>query len=136
MNPRLAMPVLILITLALPATCLAQNLLSNPESIVYDAEHRCYLVSNWADDGPGTKGTIVRIDGAGNQSYFNTDLIGQYGIAGLYIHGDQLLAAAGNAPDPGIAVYSLETSELVDFISVVSNVFSIARTPLLVQMLA
>lgn len=118
MIPRIALPTLLLIltALALPTTCLAQNLLSNPESIVYDAERRCYLVSNWADDGPGSKGTIVRIDGAGNQTYFNTDLMGQYGIAGLYIYGDQLLAAAGNAPDPGIAVYSLETAELTDFI--------------------
>jgi len=102
--------------LILPAASPAQNLLSNPESIVYDADRQCYLVSNWDDDGPGRKGAIVRIDAHNRQTYFNTDLMGEFGIAGLYIYGDQLLAAAGNAPDAGIAVFDLETAEMTDFI--------------------
>ena len=38
----------------LSVSSIAQNLLSNPESIVYDAERGVYLISNWNDGGPGS----------------------------------------------------------------------------------
>jgi hypothetical protein len=104
--------------MALLASSSGQNLLSNPESIVYDSVRGHYLVSNWSDDGPGHRGAIVRIDGNGDQSYFNTELMNVYRIAGLYIYGDSLLAAAGDHPSSGIAVFSLETATLVGFIGI------------------
>jgi hypothetical protein len=42
----------------------AQNLLSNPESVVCDSLQDRYPVSNFGD------GSIVQIDPRGNQSYF------------------------------------------------------------------
>jgi len=75
--------------------------------VVYDSLRHRYTVSNWGD------GTIVQIDNVGQQSYFSTLLQqGEYHLAGLYIHGDTLLVAAGDAPDPGIAAFDIETGEL------------------------
>jgi hypothetical protein len=90
------------------------QLLNNPESVVFDSARHCYLVSNWAEGS----GEIVRIDSNGTQSYFSTALQGQYQIAGLYIYGDTLLAAAGNAPGAGVAAFELETGNLLYFISI------------------
>lgn len=44
----------------------AQNLLNNPESVVFDAPRDRYIVSNWGD------GSIIQIDSNGTQSYFST----------------------------------------------------------------
>ena len=85
----------------------AQSLLNNPESIVFDSDRNRYLVSNWGD------GTIIQIDSSGNQSYFNIELLNKYRIAGLYIYGDTLLAAAGDAPDPGIFGFGIKTGKIV-----------------------
>ncbi len=112
----LAASVLAVLFLFTPDVPNAQNLLSNPESIVWDAERGYYLVSNWEQDGPGDPGTIVRMNEDGTQSMWNDDLANEYQIAGIYIYGDSLLAAAGVNPNAGIAVYSLETAELVDLI--------------------
>ena len=99
--------VAILILIAGAISARAQNLLNNPESAVYDSLHHCHLVSNW-----GT-GAIVRIDSSGAQSYFSTELMGQYRLAGLYVYGDTLLAAAGDAPNAGIMGFDLETAALL-----------------------
>jgi len=71
MNPR-AVTVLSL-ALVVPATTMAQriplqNLLNNPESVVYDQSRCRYLVSNWGD------GNIIAIDSLGIQTYFNTEM--------------------------------------------------------------
>jgi len=91
-----------------------QNLLNNPESIVFDQVRNCYLVSNWAENS----GEIVRIDSAGNQSYFSTALQNQFQVAGLYIYGDTLLAAAGVGSGAGVAGFNLETAELEFFVEI------------------
>ena len=44
----------------------AQNLLRNPESVVYDSVYNRYLASNWAN------GNIIQIDSNGVQNYFVT----------------------------------------------------------------
>ena len=88
----------------------SQNLLNNPESVIYDPHRNRYLVSNWGD------GAIVQIDSNGTQSYFSTELFNHYRLAGLYVCNDTLLAAAGDAPDAGIAGFNLETGELIFFI--------------------
>ena len=60
------------------------NLLNNPESVVFDSLNDRYLVSNWTD------GNIVEINSWGPQAYFNTDL---ERAAGLHIFGNVLYAA-------------------------------------------
>jgi DNA-binding beta-propeller fold protein YncE len=85
----------------------AQSLLNNPESIVFDSDRNRYLVSNWGD------GAIIQIDSSGHQSYFNIELLNKYRVAGLYIYGDTLLAAAGDSPTSGIFGFNIETSEIV-----------------------
>ena len=98
--------------LILPSICRSQNLLNNPESIVYDPVRDCYLVSNWGVND----GRIVRINNDNSQEYFTTELQGQFKIAGLYMFGDTLLAAAGDAPGAGIAGFDIATGEMLYFI--------------------
>ena len=90
----------------------AQSLLNNPESIVFDSDRNRYLVSNWGD------GAIIQIDSSGKQSFFNDELLNKYRIAGLYIYGDTLLAAAGDSPTSGIFGFNIETSEIVFHIQI------------------
>jgi len=90
----------------------AQEWFNNPESVVFDSLHSCYLVSNWGN------GTIVRIDSLGQHSYFNDDYLNTYQIAGLYIHGDTLLAAAGVGEDAGVAAFSLDSGDLLYWVAI------------------
>lgn len=76
------------------------NLLNNPESVVYDAARCRYLVSNWGD------GNIVAIDSVGVQSYFNTQMDQ---AAGLHIVGDVLYAASTEGSLTGVVGFDLET---------------------------
>ncbi|MCD4730979.1 MAG: hypothetical protein K8R74_10285, partial [Bacteroidales bacterium] len=94
-----------IIIFLLTITCFAQNLLNNPESVVFDSHYNRYIVSNWGN------GAIVQIDSNGTQSYFNTDYLNQYRIAALYIHNDTLLAAAGDAPNAGVIGFNIQTRQ-------------------------
>jgi sugar lactone lactonase YvrE len=85
----------------------AQNLLNNPESVVFDSANKRYLISNWGD------GAIVQIDSLGNQTYFSDTLLNKFKVAGLYIYGDTLLAAAGDAPNAGLFGFNLKTDILI-----------------------
>ncbi|UCC43930.1 MAG: SMP-30/gluconolactonase/LRE family protein [Candidatus Zixiibacteriota bacterium] len=76
----------------------AQNLLNQPESVVFDAARERYLVSNVFD------GNIVQIDSTGTQSYLNTELDF---VAGLHVLGDTLFAASSNGPHAGLVGISL-----------------------------
>ena len=99
---------LFLLFIFLASTSLqTQNLLNNPESVVFDPSQNRYLVSNWADGD----GNIVQIDGNGVQSYFSTVLAGQFKIAGLYMFHDTLLAASGVASDAGLTGFDLSTGD-------------------------
>lgn len=89
----------------------AQNLLNNPESVVYDAPRDRYLVSNWGD------GAIVAIDNSGAQSYFSTFLQNQCRLIGIHIKGDTLLAAAGDSPTAGLFGFDLATGVIVMFVA-------------------
>jgi len=89
-----------------------QNLLNNPESVVFDAPRNRYIVSNWGD------GSIVQIDSNGTQSYFSTKLQHKYKVAGLYILDDILLAASGDTLNcdttgTGLTGFNIETGEIV-----------------------
>jgi hypothetical protein len=97
----------LLMFLILLITCngIAQNLLNNPESVVFDSPRNRYIISNWGN------GAIVQMDSNEVQSYFNTDYLNQYRIAALYIHNDTLLAAAGDAPNAGVIGFDIETGQ-------------------------
>ncbi|MBU1700620.1 MAG: SMP-30/gluconolactonase/LRE family protein [Candidatus Eisenbacteria bacterium] len=82
----------------------AQNLLNQPESVVYDAPRDRYLVSNYGD------GSIVAIDAAHQQSYFNTSLTK---IAGLHILNGILYVASSGEPDIALIGFDLETGERI-----------------------
>ena len=81
-----------------------ENLLNNPESIVYDSSHNRYLVSNWAD------GNIVGINSWGQQAYFNTEL---EQAAGLHIVGNILYVASSNGSNTGIIGFDLSSGTIV-----------------------
>lgn len=90
----------------------AQNLLNNPESVVYDPEQSRYLISNWGD------GVIVQIDSNGIQSCFSTALQNKFNVAGLYILGDTLLAASGDTLNTdttgkGLTGFNLKTGGII-----------------------
>ena len=53
-----------LINYSIMPAIFAQNLLRNPESVVYDSVYNRYLVSNWLN------GNIIQIDSNGVQDYF------------------------------------------------------------------
>jgi len=105
MNKRVGfLAVLLIATLAGPSVGLAQNLLWFPESIVYDAAHERYLVSNYLT------GDIVSIDLQGNQQYF---VQGQSCQNGLHIVGNTVYAAC---QDQGVKAFDLDTGQLVNHI--------------------
>lgn len=84
--------------------CNAQNLLNNPESIVYDSAADRYLVSNCGD------GQIVAIASDGQQSYFNTDLTS---TLGLHLVGDTLYVSSNDGPCSGIVGMLLSSGDTV-----------------------
>jgi hypothetical protein len=90
----------------------AQNLLDQPESIVYDSTHNRYLVSNYGN------GAIVQVERDLTQSYFNSDLMPMHNIAGLHIIGDRLFAAANSGINQGIAIFDLATGDMVTNLTV------------------
>jgi len=81
-----------------------ENLLNNPESVVFDSTHSRYLVSNWTD------GNIIEINNIGKQDYFNTELDQ---AAGLHIVGNVLYVASSNGSNTGIIGIELSTGEIV-----------------------
>jgi sugar lactone lactonase YvrE len=81
-----------------------ENLLNNPESVVFDPTNNRYLVSNWAD------GNIIEIDNMGRQTYFNTDLDQ---AAGLHILEDVLYVASSDGSNTGIIGIELSSGEIV-----------------------
>jgi len=89
----------------------AQNLLNNPESVVYDSLQDRYLVSNFGD------GSIVAIASDGTQSYFDTTLTR---IAGMLNKRDTLFVASNASPYVGLVAYSLQTDDMLFFLPVPS----------------
>ena len=83
---------------------LAQNLLYNPESVVYDSVNNRYLVSNFED------GCIIQIDSLENQNYFTQGLVH---IAGLHIVGNTLFAGSYQGSDTGVVGYDLTTADMI-----------------------
>lgn len=88
------------------------NLLNNPESIVFDSLNNRYLVSNWTD------GNIVAINSLGQQEYFNTDL---EQAAGLHIVGNILYVASSNGSNTGIIGFDLSTGTIVFDVNIIEK---------------
>ncbi|MCX6641400.1 MAG: T9SS type A sorting domain-containing protein [bacterium] len=84
----------------------AQNLLSAPESVVYDSIYSRYLASNY------NTGHIVAIDLEGNQSYFVQN---QYCRNGLHIEGNVVYAAC---IDQGVKGFDLGTGDMVMHVNI------------------
>jgi len=85
----------------LSSASIAQNLLSLPESVVYDAPRERYIVSNWGN------GNLVIIDSEGEQSYFLQNV---QCYAGLTIVNDTLYVSCR---EYGVKGFSLATGENV-----------------------
>jgi sugar lactone lactonase YvrE len=100
---------LVIIFILSIASCFTQNLLNQPESIVYDQINDRYLVSNFGD------GSIVAINNVGEQSYFSTELTR---LAALYIYEEMLLAASNLDPYVGLVGFDLNTDEMILFIPI------------------
>jgi sugar lactone lactonase YvrE len=103
-QPIFAMISLVLAILVSNLPIYAQNLLNNPESVVYDSLHERYLVSNFGD------GSIVAMTSDGTQSYFDTTLTR---IAGLCLKDNVVYAAANLQPYVGIYGFDINTGNMV-----------------------
>ncbi len=88
-----------------------QNLLHQPESVIYDNLNDRYLVSNYEN------GNIVAIDNAGNHTYFDTTLTR---IAGLMTRRDTLFVASNLEPYIGLVAYSLVSDEMLFYLPIPS----------------
>jgi hypothetical protein len=83
-----------------------QNLLSAPESVVYDSLYDRYLASNW------NTGHIVAIDNQGNHSYF---VQSEYCRNGIHIAGENVYVAC---IDSGVKAFDLATGDRVAHIMI------------------
>jgi hypothetical protein len=92
--------------LSIGGISIAQNLLSAPESVVFDALHNRYLASNY------NTGHIVAIDSTGNHSYFVQN---NYCKNGLHIQGNTVYAAC---IDSGVKGFDLDTRERVMHVNI------------------
>jgi sugar lactone lactonase YvrE len=91
---------------------IAQNLLNNPESVVYDSSNHRYLVSNWGD------GNIIQMDIAGQQDYFNQELSS---TAGIHIVGDTLFVSSNEGVYSGIVGFLLSTGENIFHVNIIEK---------------
>jgi len=103
---------LIIISLFLSNTILAQANYNNPESAVYDPVNDCYYVSNTGD------GKIIKVDAndISDKSVLNSDLTS---VRGLCIIGNMLIAAA----DEGVVFIGLPNGNVVNTIPIAGMVF-------------
>ena len=66
---------------------LADNLLNEPEGIIYDTTNHRYLISNWRN------GAVVAVDTNGIQEYFRTGL---GNCSSIHINGDTVFVPLNN----------------------------------------
>ena len=111
------MPVIILFLFFLcsGSTALAQNLLNNPESVVFDSLRNRYLVSNVR-----AMARLFQIDENNQQTVFS-DVLSR--VCGLLIQGDTLYAASSMNPFKGLMGFNLETGEHIIEVHIDSSEF-------------
>lgn len=102
----------VITTITACASFCSAQLLSNPESIVFDTSRNCCYVSNWGD------GNIVCIDRLNEQTVFSDTLPR---LAALLLCGDTLFAASNDTPMVGIAGFDVNTREMILFIPVAGS---------------
>ena len=100
------------ISVVFSVTCLSQNLLNNPESIVYDSLYNRYLISNWGD------GNIIEISNSGEHNFFNTELDQ---AAGLHIVGNVVYVASSNGSNTGIIGIDPATGGIVFDVDIIEK---------------
>lgn len=88
----------------------AQNLINQPESVVFDTLFERYLISNWWD------GAIIEMDSEGVQGYFAT---GENCQAGLEIVDDVVYVGCSHL---GVKGFDLYTGELVAHVVIPGSV--------------
>jgi sugar lactone lactonase YvrE len=107
---------MVLLIGAIATEPMAQNLLNEPESVVYDSTMDRYLVSNFGN------GAIVQIDNNGVQSYFNTELMPYYNVVGMHIK-DGFLYASANGIYMGVKVFDLASGVMTGSIDIPGSFF-------------
>ena len=88
----------------------SQNLLNNPESVVYDPVRKCYLVSNKGN------GKIIKINSLETQSVWNSD---QNSIRGMHILNDHLYVCC----DAGVVSFNLSNAAKKNTVAIVGRNF-------------
>ena len=93
---RVVLTLICLVLVFLTSAGTAQNLLNQPEGILYDSLYDRYLISNWVD------GTIVQVDPENlTQSYFKTGLTH---CVGIHIVAETLYVAVNNYDLVGLSL--------------------------------
>ena len=82
-----------------------RKLYNNPESVVFDAHHNRYLVSNKGD------GKIIQVAANGDKRVFNAE---RRSCRGLHIVGNRLYAAC----NAGLAVIDLQTGKTITVVAI------------------
>lgn len=101
---RVATLLICVVLVVLPSVTVGENLLNQPEGVLFDSLYNRYLISNWVD------GTIVQVDPEdGTQSYFFTGLSH---CAGIHIVEETLYVAVNNYDLVGV---NLSTAEVVAY---------------------
>ena len=91
--------IMMLLSAIIVASSFGQNLLTNPESVVFDSLNERYLVANWADG-------IVAVEYDLTQSHFKQGIGTR--VAGMFIVGDTVFISTEN-----LRGYDLNTGEEV-----------------------
>lgn len=94
---RLIVAFTLIVMMFAPLTISADNLLNEPEGIVYDSVYNRYLVSCWRN------GAVIAIDSNGVQSYFRTGL---GNCASIIISGDTVFVALNNESVVGLDLHT------------------------------
>ena len=91
--------IMMLLSAIIVASSFGQNLLTNPESVVFDSLNERYLVANWADG-------IVAVEYDLTQSHFKQGIGTR--VAGMFIVGDTVFISTEN-----LRGYNLNTGDEV-----------------------
>ena len=102
----------LLFLVILSTTLTAQNLLNEPEGVVFDSVNNRYLVSNWRDAG-----SIIQIDDQGNQTYF---FQGLGNCANMYILDTILYVCVTNNTLVGLSLDDPEP-EIVSYLPIATS---------------
>jgi sugar lactone lactonase YvrE len=107
---RIFKKVFLILTLFLTTGLFAENLLKNPESVVYDSIRKHYLVSNKGN------GQIIKIDQNKVQSVWNEE---QQSIRGMHILADKLYVSC----NAGVVSFDLNSGKKLNTVEISERKF-------------